>query len=287
MSKSNSEHPVINLLVAILMKHSPRVKLPIESARRHRNAHRLNGDSTLQRLLRLADVHVLLYLGRMQRRTLGHFTLTSPEPMTVVRVRIVVQCAEAHGVLSVVGEGVVHESSAAAEVGLVAVDELLDGEFGEVAGLDVARSFDGSDGAECPAGSAEPLVLHLGHGTLLVPILVLGNVILHRYLRHLYHLVLNLLRLIAAQQLPLGTTNPTPVVRTLRRRHARTVLPQVKSPSEFVVRHVRKIVVRQSMTMTMTRTRMTRPRTATASLLVVTNRVVVVSFDALVIGQPD
>jgi len=71
--------------------------------------------------------------------------------MTVVRVRIVVQCAEAHGVLSVVGEGVVHESSAAAEVGLVAVDELLDGEFGEVAGLDVARSFDGSDGAECPA----------------------------------------------------------------------------------------------------------------------------------------
>ena len=34
-----------------------------------------------------------------------------------------------------------YESTAAVEVGLVAVNELLDGEFGEVAGLDVATCY--------------------------------------------------------------------------------------------------------------------------------------------------
>mmetsp|Transcript_7433 Transcript_7433/g.16071 ORF Transcript_7433/g.16071 Transcript_7433/m.16071 type:complete len:278 (-) Transcript_7433:558-1391(-) len=277
MPISNSEHTVINILIAILVKHSPRVKLPIESARRHRHAHRLDRNRTLQRLLRLADVHVLLHLRRMQRRALGHFALASPEPMAMVRVGIILQCAQAHGVLGIVGEGVVHESSAAAEIGLVAVDELLDGEFGEVSGLDVACSFDGSDGAECPAGSAEPLVLHLGHGTLLVPILVLGNIVGLRHRRHQLLLLVLVVILVLPPQPPLGTAHPTPVLQTLRRNDAGTVLSQVKPPSEFVVRHVGKIIVRQ---------RVTR-RAAFSMMLVHVVVVVVVSFDAIVIIEPD
>mmetsp|Transcript_11110 Transcript_11110/g.17984 ORF Transcript_11110/g.17984 Transcript_11110/m.17984 type:complete len:277 (+) Transcript_11110:395-1225(+) len=276
MPISNSEHTVINILIAILVKHSPRVKLPIESARRHRHAHRLDRNRTLQRLLRLADVNVLLHLRRMQRRALGHFALTSPEPMAMVRVGIILQCAQAHGVLGIVGEGVVHESSAAAEIGLVAVDELLDGEFGEVSGLDVACSFDGSDGAECPAGSAEPLVLHLGHGTLLVPIFVLGNIVGLRHRRHQLLLVVVLVVLVLPPQPPLGTAHPTPVLQTLRRNDAGTVLSQVKPPSEFVVRHVGKIIVRQRVT-----------HRAAFSMMLVHVVVVVVSFDAIVIIEPD
>jgi len=70
------------------------------------------------------------------------------------------------------GEGVLHQTSAAALVagGLGAVNKLLLGERSELASLEEDGTFDGAGGGKRPARSALSLVLDGGDGTLGAPI---------------------------------------------------------------------------------------------------------------------
>merc|ERR1711939_292604 len=79
-------------------------------------------------------------------------------------------------VLLDVFEGVVHKTSIAALVNMVAVDELLLGEGLEFVGGEEHGALNGTGGGESPAGSALSLVLDWGDGTLGSPVDGVGEV---------------------------------------------------------------------------------------------------------------
>ena len=72
-------------------------------------------------------------------------------------------------------QGVVHQTSVAALVDLVARHKLLLGHRGQGLSGQLPLSLNSSGGGECPARSALCLVLHVGHGTSGPPVLGVGG----------------------------------------------------------------------------------------------------------------
>ena len=160
----DGEDSVVELVSAIGGEDSSGVVLEGGVVGLDGNADWLGGDGLLQVILAV-DWDVLVSANGHD--VVGLLLGVAGSSLGGVSVVILgVNTSVAHDVL----EGVVHDSSVASHVDLVAVDELLLGKADELAGLDEVDSLHGTGGGEGPAGAALLLVLDWDDGSLLAPV---------------------------------------------------------------------------------------------------------------------
>ena len=165
--ESNSEDTVVELVTAVVASDdSTTVVLEYKVVGFDGNTDWLSRDGLEQSIL-VANRNVFVVRDSDNVVVLLRLVAGSPNRELVVWV---VLLGVDTSVVDDVLEGVVHNTSVAAFVDLVTVDQLLLGQARQVSSLDEVDTFHGSGTGESPAGTAHSLVLNTGDSPLLAPV---------------------------------------------------------------------------------------------------------------------